>query len=130
MIKQFNLKVFEEVLGICRLDSNAPIPEWAAGKFLSITRTADELSIVCSQKHIPQHVQWEGSWRYFRIEGTLDFSLIGVLAYLSGLLANQGISIFVISTYDTDYLLIKEHELNKALAVLRAEGHQITLAKD
>ncbi|SHN84018.1 ACT domain-containing protein [Desulfitobacterium chlororespirans] len=128
MLKQFNLKVFEEILGICRLDSNAQVPEWAEGKFLSITRTADELSIVCSQKHIPQHVECEGNWRYFRIEGILDFSLIGVLSYLSGLLASQGISIFVISTYDTDYLLIKEQELDKALAALRAEGHQVTLA--
>src|SRR5690606_32365297 len=95
--------------------------------FVSVTRTATELSIVCDQKYIPASVPCEGNWRYLFIEGSLDFSLVGILASLSGALARKGISIFVISTYDTDYILVKAQALDKAVETLREEGHQVIM---
>lgn len=125
MEKNLTLKVGEEVLGVCRLDKFAEIPGWVKGEFLSITRTPDELSIVCCQEYIPEQVECERGWRYFKVEGILDFSLVGILSSLSGTLARRGISIFAISTYDTDYLLVKENELERAIEALRADGYEV-----
>ena len=126
MKKQLTIKVFEETLGVCRLDKNAQVPDWAKGDFLSVTRTSDELSIVCCQKNIPEQVKCEQGWRYFRIEGILDFTQVGILSSLSGTLARPGISIFAISTYDTDYILVKEQELDRAVEALRLEGYHVS----
>lgn len=125
MNQNLKIRVFKETLGVCRLDKNAEIPIWIKGDFISITRTATELSIVCSQEYIPEDVQCEKNWRYFGIEGNLDFSLVGILASLSGALARKGISIFAISTYDTDYILVKEQNLAKAIETLLDEGHRV-----
>lgn len=125
MKKQLTIKVFEETLGVCRLEKSAQVPDWAEGNFLTITRTPDELSIVCCQKNIPENVKCERDWRYFKIDEVLDFSLVGILASLSGTLACQGISIFAISTYDTDYILVKEEELDRAIQVLKSEGYRV-----
>jgi uncharacterized protein len=122
MEKKLTIKVFDQILGVCRLDKSAEVPDWAKGDFLSVTRTCDELSIVCCQKNIPEHVKCERGWRYFMIDATLDFSLVGILASLSGTLARQGISIFAISTYDTDYILVKEQDLDRAVETLVQEG--------
>lgn len=125
MEKQLTIKVLEETLGVCRLNKGAQVQDWAEGNFLTITRTPDELSIVCCQKNIPEDVKCERGWRYFKIDEVLDFSLVGILSLLSGTLASQGISIFAISTYDTDYILVKEEELDRAVQVLRLEGHLV-----
>ncbi|HHX25017.1 MAG TPA: ACT domain-containing protein [Thermoanaerobacterales bacterium] len=123
MEKQLTIKVFEETLVVCRLDKSAQVPDWTEGNFLTITRTPDELSIVCCQENIPEDVKCERGWRYFKIDDVLDFSLVGILASLSGILASHGISIFAISTYDTDYILVKEEELDRAVQVLKLEGY-------
>ena len=125
MERGLTIKIFEGILGVCRLEGSTQIPNWAKGDFLSVTKTANELSIVCCQKYIPENVKCERVWRYFRIEETLDFSLIGILASLSGTLARQGISLFAISTYDTDYILVKEKDLAKAIEALTQAGHRI-----
>src|ERR1044072_8170468 len=110
--RQLKLTVLPDTFAVCQLTPEAALPDWAVpGEFLSTTRTADELSIVCSQKAVPTDVKCEGDWRCLQIAGTLDFSLIGILAALATLLAEAGISIFVISTFATDYLLIKAHNL-------------------
>ncbi|AFM00978.1 MULTISPECIES: ACT domain-containing protein [Desulfitobacterium] len=127
MEKRLTIKVFEEILSVCRLDKSARVPDWAEGDFLTITRTPEELSIVCCQKNIPEDVKCERGWRYFKIDEVLDFSLVGILSLLSGTLASQGISIFAISTYDTDYILIKEEELDRAIEALRLEGHHVSI---
>jgi hypothetical protein len=115
-----------ETFSICRLERNATIPEWAlTGEFSSITRTAQELSIVCPQGQVPSGIQKQDGWRALRVEGPLDFSLTGVLASLTEPLAKEGISIFAVSTYDTDYLLVKEEQLNKAIQTLQEEGFEI-----
>jgi uncharacterized protein len=124
---QLRLSILPGLYAICRFSKNAPLPDWALqGEFVSITRTADELSIVCNQTNIPDTTKGEKDWRCLKIAGTLDFSLTGILASLATPLAEAGISIFAISTFDTDYLLIKENTLEAAIQVLTAAGHLIS----
>lgn len=121
---QLQLLVLSDLYAICRLDKDAPISAWASsGNTFSITRTADELSIVCPQGIVPDGVRCDRGWRCLRVAGTMDFSMIGVVASLVTPLTDAGISVFVVSTFDTDYVLVKEVELKKALAALRAAGH-------
>jgi len=114
--------------GVCRLDNTELIPEWAKnGGFFSITRTSDELSIVCSQEYIPREIKCEKDWRILKIQGPLDFSLIGILASISTILAQKGISIFAISTYDTDYILVRNRDIDNAIDIesLIKEGYEV-----
>ncbi|MBS5925464.1 MAG: ACT domain-containing protein [Clostridium sp.] len=95
------------------------VPLWVDTKnFISITRTEDELSIVCIDKNIPNEIKSEKGWRVLKVEGPLDFSLIGILSKISGILAKEKISIFVVSTFDTDYILVKEESLENSIKVL------------
>ncbi len=111
---------------VCRLDPRAPIPAWILlGPFASITRTEDELSIVSPESNVPEGVQAERAWRRLKIEGPLDFTLAGVLASLAAPLADAGTSIFVVSTYDTDYLLVKQDMVTRALKLLTGAEHRI-----
>ena len=107
---------------VCRLDAQAAIPGWAlAGSdLLSITRTEAELSIVADQALVPAEVTAERGWTAMRVVGRLDFALVGVLAKLTGALAEAGISCFAISTYDTDYILVKQQEADRAAKALGA----------
>lgn len=126
---ELSLALLPEQLAICRLAPDAPLPSWAAnGSFVSITRTAAELSIVCGQQRVPETVQAERDWCCLAVAGPLDFALTGVLVALALPLAQSGISIFALSTYDTDYLLVRAHDLDRALAALRAAGHQVQTA--
>jgi hypothetical protein len=118
------LELLADNFAICRLEPSVPIPDWTHGDFVSITRTGDELSIVCRQDRVPGDVKAEYSWRCLRIAGNLDFSLVGVIASLTSVLAGAGISVFVISTFDRDFLLVKESDLKKAVAVLEEAGHR------
>ena len=120
------LTVLTAPLAVCRLAPGEPLPAWALlGEFFSVTRTTDELSIVCPQALVPAQVQAERGWRALKVAGPLDFALTGILASLAGALAKAGISIFAISTYDTDYVLVKAETLERACDLLRAQGHQI-----
>jgi hypothetical protein len=124
--RQLPLLLLDGTFAICRLDGNTPIPAWAiAGHFFSITRTADELSVVGCQDAVPEGVVCERGWRCLRVVGTVPFSVVGALASLTALLAEAGISVFAISTFDTDYLLVKEKDLAAALDALRRQGHAI-----
>jgi uncharacterized protein len=121
MRDKLSLSIIPGLFGVCRLNSKAEIPAWAAGeKLISITRTEDELSIVCAEERIPANAKAERGWNAFKVKGPLDFSLTGVLSELLTPLADAGISIFAISTYDTDYLLVKEEQFEKALSILSA----------
>jgi hypothetical protein len=122
MPKPLTLIVLPGCYAICRLAADAPWPEWAAGEFVTMSRTAEELSIVCAQDAVPAGVRCEPSWRCLRVAGTLDFAAIGVLASLVNPLAEAGVSVFVVSTFDTDYLLVKEHDFERACAALRRCG--------
>jgi len=116
MLKLF---VMEETLGVARLDVAEKIPEWSQkGAFFSITKTQEELSIVCEDRFIPSEMKVERGWRCFKVEGPLDFGLTGILSSLASPLAAAKVSIFAISTYDTDYLLVKKENFEKAKEIL------------
>jgi hypothetical protein len=122
----YPLRILGDHLAVCRLPPEAEIPEWARpGELLVITRTPAELSIVCSQRFVPPHIKAERDWRAFEVIGPLDFNLVGVLAALSTTLAEAGISIFALSTYDTDYLLVRMVDFERACAALNAAGHSL-----
>ena len=124
------LSVLPEVLAICRLERDAVLPEWAGadivtGGFVSITRTSDELSIVCEESAVPSGVKADRGWRALKIKGPLDLSLTGVLASIAAPLAEAKINIFAIATFDTDYVLVKAVKLDHAIEVLRNAGHVV-----
>lgn len=120
------LRVLRGRLAVCRLPVDAPIPAWAlAGALVSITRAADELSIVCPEADVPDEVQAERGWRTLQVAGPLDFALTGVLAALAVPLAEAGVSIFALSTYDTDYVLVRASDLPCAVAALERVGHTV-----
>jgi hypothetical protein len=125
-LPKLTLYLLPGVLAVCRLGQDAPIPEWASGRrFSSVTRTKEELSVVCSQGQVPSGIRGEKGWRCFRVEGPLDFFLTGILASLTLPLAKAGISVFAISTHDTDYLLVKQKNLERAIAAWAEEGHRV-----
>ncbi len=120
------LQVLPEVLAVCRLEPAEALPGWAAqGAFWCVARTPDELSVVCEQAHVPGGIRAEGGWRALKVLGPLDFALTGILAGLANALAQAGVSIFALSTFDTDYILVKEGSLGAAIAALRGQGHSI-----
>lgn len=109
-----------------RLDSGESIPEWATkGTFFSITHTVDELSIFCESSQMPEDPAKIDGWRAFRVAGQLDLQLVGVISQLSVPLAAKQIPVFSISTHDTDYMLVREDQLEDAIDVLRRAGHQV-----
>ena len=122
-----HLTVVEARLAVCRIDSGSEVPAWVdrARDFVSVTRTADELSIVCAMHAVPPGVPMEGPWRAIRVHGPLVMTLIGVVASLANPLAAAGISIFAISTFDTDYVLVHEPDFDRAIAALIAAGHTV-----
>ncbi len=115
------------IIAVCRLEPGSPIPGWATkGNFFSITRTYDELSVVCAQSVVPSDTKVEKDWRCLKVKGPLDFGLTGILASLADPLAKAGISLFAISTFDTDYLLVKHADFDRATQVLVKAGHHIS----
>jgi hypothetical protein len=110
---------------VCRLPANAPMPlSIESDSLISITRTSDELSIVCGTDNVPENAKCESPWTCFKLEGPFPFSLTGVLASFLDPLAKAGISIFAVSTFDTDYVLVKEESVPAALKALRDAGHE------
>lgn len=125
---KLSMKLLPECYGVCRLNSGDDIPGWVtAGEFFSITRTSDELSVVCREQSIPDDVQAEKSWRILKVLGPVDFSLTGILAAISAILAASQISIFAISTYDTDYILVKEKDIDHSIDALKNTGYEIAM---
>jgi hypothetical protein len=128
---KLTLSPLPETFAICRLGPNAAPPPWAAtGLFYSITRTADELSVICAEANVPSplsgSVSCNRGWRCLKVDGPMDFNTIGVVASLSTPLAAAGVSVFVVSSYDTDYLLVKRENFENAVNVLRHDGHKVT----
>jgi len=120
------LTLLEEHLAVCRLDAAAGIPAWAtAASLFSVTRTADELSIVCPEGLVPDGIRCEKGWRAFELEGPFEFSEVGILSAVASPLAEAGVGIFAVSTFDTDYVLVKEERLDLAADALRAREHEV-----
>jgi|SRR5579883_1609332 hypothetical protein len=117
------IEVISGTFGIVKLPPDAPVPEWAAGEFISITRTIDELSIVCPS--IPEPIECSRGWKCLKVAGPLDLSLTGVLSSIAAPLAEAKIPIFAISTFETDYILVAESNLDRAIAVLRGAGFSL-----
>ena len=105
---------------VCRLEPDDAVPGWFPGKaeLQSLTRTRDELSLVTEEDAVPSDIKSEKGWRALKVLGPLDFALTGIMAKLSRALAEEGISLFTLSTYDTDYILVKEIDLEKAKVAL------------
>jgi len=114
----------QDSFAVSKLPADSPIPAWAtSGSLVSITRTRDELSIVCREEDVPVDVTCcERAWRCLRVAGQIDFSLVGILASLVNPLAKAGIPVFVLSTFDTDYLLIKAENFEPAVKALHDVG--------
>jgi hypothetical protein len=111
---------------VCKLPPNSAVPAWAtAGDVFSVTRTVEELSVVCRQEIVPSGTQTELGWRCLRVAGAMPFTLVGVLASLTGPMAAAGVGVFVVSTFDTDYMFIKDAEFQAAVAALRGAGHSV-----
>ncbi|HYL10787.1 MAG TPA: ACT domain-containing protein [Candidatus Acidoferrales bacterium] len=124
--RRLELSVLPGRFAVCRLAPSSPVPAWLpAHGFVSVTRTADELSIVCEESRVPAGVKMQAGWVGLALRGPVEFSEVGVLASLAEPLAKAGIGIFVISTFDTDYLLVAQENLDRAAAALTAAGHTI-----
>jgi len=109
--------------GIVRLDAATEPPAWASGgSFVSLTRTPEEVSVVCEEAQVPGDVPGDRGWRILKLQGPFPLESVGVLASVAGPLADAGIGIFVVSTHDTDYVLVKEASVERALAVLAGRG--------
>jgi hypothetical protein len=120
------LTLMPDRLAVCCMDSSADVPAWAFGPgFFSVTRTVEELSIVTQEDAPPPGILHEPGWRCLKLEGQFDFALTGILASLATPLADAGVGIFAISTYNTDYVLVKQTDLAQAVAALQAAGHRV-----
>ena len=127
--ESLNLTVLPGRFAVCRLEPGDEIPAWArAGPFSSVTRTADELSVVAPEDAVPQDVRSERGWRCLKVDGVLDFALTGILVSLAAPLAAAGVPAFAVSTYDTDHLLVREADLPTALDALSARGHRVEIS--
>lgn len=123
---KLSLLVLDPMFAICSLKRDSPLPEWATSSdFYSITRTYDELSIVCPQEQVPAGVDINKNWRCLKVQGPLGFSITGILASISMPLSTEGVSVFVFSSYDTDHIMVKQYELEKAVDVLQKAGHTV-----
>ncbi len=124
--RRFELTLLPERFAISRLAPTAPIPEWATqGAFFSITRTGAELSVVCEFARVPSGVQSQPSWRVLKVHGPFALTEIGVLAGLASAIAEAKLSLFAISTFDTDYLFVASETLSAAISALERAGHKI-----
>ena len=124
--RTLKLSVMEGRYAIAKFPRDAAIPAWATGSsFFSVTRTLDELSIVTAETSVPAELDAARGWRMFKVNGPFSFDEIGVVAALASPLARVGVAIFVISTFDTDYLLIQQEEIPVAIETLEHAGHTI-----
>ena len=122
--EHMELKKLEYDLTVCKVEALADINMTA--DFFFLGKTDEELSLVCRTEDVPaKTMERDDGWKGFRIQGILDFSLIGILSKLSGILADNGIGIFAVSTYNTDYILVKAENFEKALTVLSAKGYTL-----
>ena len=121
-----NLQLVAGEFAVCRLPPAEPVPVWAGSAvFSSVTRTGDELSIICPAQPVPAGIQAERGWRLLKIAGPLDFGAVGILAAVAEPLAAAGISLLSVGTFDTDYVLVKAVRLDDALRTLEASGHAV-----
>ena len=125
---RLSLSILDGLFSICRLEytPGMAIPGWAqTGEFFSITRGHGELSIVCPQGNVPEGTREEPGWKCMELEGPLDFELTGIMSALTKSLADAGISIFALSTFNTDFIMVRESDLKGAILALTQQGHLV-----
>jgi hypothetical protein len=123
-MRRLDYRIHGGRFAVCRLEAAAPVPEWLPKDgWSSITRTPDELSIVCEESAVPDGIRKQGGWRRIELAGPFDFALTGILAGILAPLAAAGVPIFAISTFDTDWVLVPGEHLEKAKQALAAAGH-------
>jgi hypothetical protein len=121
------LQILAGTYAACRLDPGDPVPAWADGaELVSVTRTADELSVIAAEAAVPAGVECERGWRCLKARGPLDFSLVGIAASLTVPLADEGIPVLVLSTYETDLVLVRDADLARANRALERAGWRVT----
>ena len=127
MSATFELSVLSDVFVVCRLEPSAPVPSWAldTAGFVAVTRTDDELSIICREPDAPHAAAAPPRWRALKVHGPFPFEAIGVLSTLTQALANAKVSLLAISTHDTDYLFVRSVDLAHAVRALRHDGHTV-----
>ncbi|HEY6338207.1 MAG TPA: ACT domain-containing protein [Candidatus Sulfotelmatobacter sp.] len=124
--QQLKFRQLRGSYAIVRLAPKAEIPAWAtSGEFTSVTRTADEISVVCSAKNIPEDISSGPRWTCLKLEGPFLFSQTGILLSFIQPLSGNGVPIFAVSTYDTDYVLIQEEHMSGVVELLRKAGHEL-----
>ena len=132
----FSFEYLPDRYAVCRLAPDASLPQWAlqndSGKqqFVSLNWTPNEISVVCRESIVPDHVESETDWRCMRVAGKLDFSLVGILARITKCLADAHISVFAVSTFDTDYLLVKSSQWPQTLKTLSEAGCNVYPLED
>ncbi len=120
------LTLLDAEFAVCRLPAGSPVPQPPPDVALySVTATADELSVVCPVAVAPCETPTERGWRVLKVKGPLDFSLVGILASVLDPLVDANVSVFAISTYETDYVLVKEEQLRQALTALKVANHRV-----
>ncbi len=120
------LHTLDELYAIVRLEPDAELPDWVqSGHFWSVTRSESELSVVCREEDVPTDASAERGWCALELAGPLDFSLTGVVAALVTPLAEAAVPIFVISTFETDYLFVRERDLERSVDALAEAGHSV-----
>ncbi len=121
-----SLSLEPELYAVARLDHDLSIPSWAReSPIYSITRTREELSVLCLESLVPRHERAERGWRLLRLDGVFPFSLTGILSSVLNPLGDVGVSIFAFSTFDTDYVMVPDVKLETAIAALAEAGHTV-----
>ena len=120
------LQLMPGEFAVCRLPPDSSVPSWlGSGMFSSVTRTVDELSIICPANQVPAAVKHEAGWRLLKFQGPFDFGAVGVMASVTAPLAAAHVSLLAVATFDTDYVLLKASQLDTALRALAAAGHTV-----
>ena len=124
-----NFTLLPNTFAIVRMGPADKLPRWATGgPLLSVTRTESELSIVCREAVVPAGTHADRGWQCLRVEGAMPLTAVGVAAEFTSILAKAGISVFVIATFDTDYVLVKGDKIDAAMKALKSGGHTVRRA--
>jgi len=118
--------LLQDTFAICRMDKNASLPDWAVGgEFWSVSRTPDELSVVCPQGSVPADVDHEAGWKCLKVDSPFEFDLAGMISSIAAPLAEADVELLVVATQDSDYLMVRESELERAAGELARAGFSL-----
>jgi uncharacterized protein len=124
---KLKLSLLPDLLAVCRLEREDEIPAWATqGGFFSVSRTMEELSVICASESVPENVRASRGWRAIKIEGPLDLDLVGILVSVAVPLAHAGVGVLPVGTFHTDYILVRDRQLGEALKALKTTGFNVS----